>query len=138
MKVELKTDQPLQRAQGAYISDDEIGAVADYLLDNYDSDFIFSHDDLCKKVQQAGGVTISRKEAEESDDLLYEIASACVQQGTCSINSIQGSFGLGFNRAQRIVTMLEDRGVVSPKNGTKGREILVDIYELNKMFGKEV
>lgn len=133
----IKTDQPLQRAQGAYISDDEIAAVADYLIDNYDTDFVFSHDDLAKKVQQAGGVTVSRKEAEESDDLLYEIASACVQQGTCSINSIQSSFALGFNRAQRIVTMLEDRGVVSPKNGTKGREILVDIYELNRMFGKE-
>ncbi len=133
----IKTDQPLQRAQGAYISDNEIGDVADYLCDNYDPDFVFSHEDLNKKVQQAGGVTVSRKEAEESEDLLYEIASACVQQGTCSINSIQGSFALGFNRAQRIVAMLEDRGVVSPKNGTKGREILVDIYELNKMFGKE-
>ena len=133
----IKTDQPLQRAQGAYISDDEIGAVADFLVDNYDPDFVFSHEELTKKVQQAGGVTVSRKEVEESDDLLYEIASACVQQGTCSINSIQSSFGLGFNRAQRIVTILEDRGVVSPKNGTKGREILVDIYELNKMFGKE-
>ena len=133
----IKTDQPLQRAQGAYISDDEIGAVADFLVDNYDPDFVFSHEELTKKVQQAGGVTVSRKEVEESDDLLYEIASACVQQGTCSINSIQSSFGLGFNRAQRIVTILEDRGVVSPKNGTKGREILVDIYELNRMFGKE-
>ena len=133
----IKTDQPLQRAQGAYISDDEIAAVADYLIDNYDPDFVFSHDELAKKVQQAGGVTVSRKEAEESDDLLYEIASACVQQGACSINSIQSSFGLGFNRAQRIVTMLEDRGIVSPKNGTKGREILVDIYQLNNMFGKE-
>ncbi len=133
----IKTDQPLQRAQGAYISDDEIAAVADYLIDNYDTDFVFSHEDLCKKVQQAGGVTISRKDPEEPDDLLYEIASACVQQGVCSINSIQSAFQLGFNRAQRIVTILEDRGIVSPKNGTKGREILVDIYELNKMFGKE-
>jgi S-DNA-T family DNA segregation ATPase FtsK/SpoIIIE len=133
----IKTDQPLQRAQGAYISDDEIAAVADYLIDNYEPDFVFSHAELAKKVQQAGGVTVSRKEAEESDDLLYEIASACVQQGACSINSIQSSFGLGFNRAQRIVTMLEDRGIVSPKNGTKGREILVDIYQLNNMFGKE-
>lgn len=52
----------------------------------------------------------------------------------CSINSIQNNFGLGFNRASRIVAILEERNIVSPKNGTKGREILVDSYQLKQMF----
>ena len=59
----------------------------------------------------------NQKEAPvESEELLYQIALACVQQGVCSINSIQNGFGLGFNRAQRIVQILEEREIVSPKN----------------------
>jgi S-DNA-T family DNA segregation ATPase FtsK/SpoIIIE len=49
-----------------------------------------------------------------------------VDSNACSFNGIQNAFGLGFNRASRIVTMLEDRNIVAPKNGTKSREILVD------------
>ena len=124
------------RAQGAYISDDEIAEVCEYICDRYSPDFLFTHDDLKKNLNkntQGGG--FGPKEApSESEELLYQIALACVQQGQCSINSIQTGFGLGFNRAQRIVQILEDREIVSPKNGTKGREILVDSYRLREMF----
>ncbi len=125
------------RAQGAYISDDEITAVCDYICERYAPDYLFTHDDLKKAINKAGsGGGFGVKEApSESEELLYQIALACVQQGVCSINSIQTGFGLGFNRAQRIVQILEEREIVSPKNGTKGREILVDSYKLREMFG---
>ncbi len=126
------------RAQGAYISDDEITNVCDYICERYAPDYLFTHDDLKKAINKAqnGGGAFGVKDApSESEELLYQIALACVQQGACSINSIQTGFGLGFNRAQRIVQILEDREIVSPKNGTKGREILVDSYKLREMFG---
>lgn len=124
------------RAQGAYISDDEIGEVCEYICDRYEPEFLFTHADLKKNINKNnGGGSFGTKEApSESEELLYQIALACVQQGQCSINSIQTGFGLGFNRAQRIVQILEDREIVSPKNGTKGREILVDSYRLREMF----
>lgn len=125
------------RAQGAYISDDEITNVCDYLCDHYEPEYLFTHEDLKKALNKnASNGGFGTKEApSESDELLYQIALACVQQGACSINSIQTGFGLGFNRAQRIVQLLEERQIVSPKNGTKGREILVDTYKLREMFG---
>lgn len=134
----IKTDGPLVRAQGAYISDSEITNTIDVIINEYDPDFLFTHADLKEKRRQAMLVSDSgaSKDVQESEDLLYDIALGCIQQGMCSINSIQNAFGLGFNRASRIVTILEERGIVSQKNGTKGRDILVDVYQLNQMFGK--
>lgn len=125
------------RAQGAYISDDEINDVCDYISQRYQPQYVFTHDDLKKSInksQSHNGMPNQKEAPVESEELLYQIALACVQQGVCSINSIQNGFGLGFNRAQRIVQILEEREIVSPKNGTKGREILVDSYKLREMF----
>lgn len=129
----IKNNGLPERVQGAYISDEEISSICDYICDRYEPDFLFTHDDLKKKsktMTASGG----KDTLQESEELLYQIAEYCVSSGTCSINSIQTSFGLGFNRASRIVTLLEERGIVSPKNGTKGREILVDSYQLKQMF----
>ena len=57
-----------------------------------------------------------------------------LERGTCSINSIQTSFNLGFRRAQRIVEILEEMGIVSGSKGTTGREILVTPEELEQRF----
>ena len=58
-------------------------------------------------------------------------------EGGASINGIQNNFGFGFNRAQRIVTLLEQRHILGPKTGsTKGREVLITLSDLNNMFGK--
>lgn len=132
----IKNNGTPLRAQGAYISDDEIEAVCNYLIEKYDSDFLFTHTDLKKRMakNQAGGAFGVKEAPSEPEELLYQIAEACVQQGVCSINSIQNGFGVGFNRAQRIVQILEDRGIVSEKKGTKGREILVDSYKLKEIF----
>ena len=134
----IKTDGPLVRAQGAYISDMEITNTIDCIINEYDPDFLFTHEDLKEKRRQSMLVSDGggSKDIQESEDLLYDIALGCIQQGMCSINSIQTAFGLGFNRASRIVSVLEERGIVSQKNGTKGRDILVDVYQLNQMFGK--
>ena len=70
-----------------------------------------------------------------NDELLFAIAEFCVAGNACSINAIQNNFGLGFNRAQRIVQLLEEKQIVSPKCGTKPREILVDDYKLREIFG---
>ncbi|MDE6408163.1 MAG: DNA translocase FtsK [Anaeroplasmataceae bacterium] len=131
----IKNNGLPERVQGAYISDDEIGNICDFICEHYEPDFLFTHEELRKKASGgAGAGGNGRESTQESEDLLYQIALYCIESGMCSINSIQNSFGLGFNRASRIVAILEERGIVSPKNGTKGREILVDSYRLKEMF----
>ena len=133
----IKNDNAPVRAQGAYISDDEIGSICDYLCSKYQPDYIFTHDDLRASISRSqSGQGGSAKDASgEDDELLFAIAEFCVAGNACSINAIQNNFGLGFNRAQRIVQLLEDRQIVSPKCGTKPREILVDDYKLREIFG---
>ncbi len=111
------------RAQGAFIQDEEIDSVCEYIAENYSDDYM-------------GGQGVGGKSAEgEDSELLYAIAEFCIESNSCSINSIQNHFSLGFNRAQRIVQLLEEMNIVSPKCGTKKREILVDSYKLNEIFG---
>ena len=133
----IKNNGAPLRAQGAYISDNEICAVCDYLVAKYGPDYMFNLDDLKKRMNNVSSPSSlgGRDIAQESEELLYQIAQFCVDSNACSINSIQNQFQLGFNRASRIVTMLEDREIVSPKNGTKSREILVDTEGLRRMFG---
>ncbi|MGM9969576.1 MAG: DNA translocase FtsK [Anaeroplasma sp.] len=123
------------RAQGAYISDDEIANICDYICERYEPDYLFTHEDLRKSINKSTGANSNKEVINESEELLYEIACYCVESNSCSINSIQNQFNLGFNRASRIVALFEERKIVSPKCGTKSREILVDSYKLREIFG---
>ncbi len=137
----IKTTGAPVRAQGAYLPDSELDALCQYLIAKYGPDYMFTIDDLKKsynKSQASGGQSLGGREAQsESEDLLYAVAMYCIDSQSCSINSIQNNFQLGFNRASRIVSILEERNVVSPKNGTKPREILVDRRTLAEMFEQE-
>ena len=78
--------------------------------------------------------TNAKDASNESNELLFAVAEFCVAGNSCSINAIQNNFNLGFNRASRIVQLLEEKQIVSPRCGTKPREILVDDYKLREIF----
>ena len=131
----IKNNGLPERVQGAYISDDEIVSICEYICSQYEPDFLFTHEDLKKKANKnAGGVMGNKEVFQEPEELLYQVAMFCIESGTCSINSIQNNFALGFNRASRIVSILEERNIVGPRNGGKSRELLVDTYQLKQMF----
>ena len=135
----IKNNSAPFRAQGAYLADSELEALCGYLVSKYGPDYMFTIDDLKKsltKSQTEGGFG-GREAQSESEELLYQVALYCVDSQSCSINSIQNTFALGFNRASRIVAILEERNIVSPKNSTKSREILVDRKTLAEMFEQE-
>ncbi|MCR5349758.1 MAG: DNA translocase FtsK [Acholeplasmatales bacterium] len=126
------------RAQGAYLKDDEIADCCDYLTSNYGPDYFFSIEELKRSMSSQSNSSFGAKEqAQVPDELLYNVARYCIENEACSINSIQNTFSVGFNKAQRIAQLLEERGVVSSKNGTKARDILVNLEELDQMFGVE-
>lgn len=121
------------RVQGAYISDEEISRVCDFIRDHYPADYVFTHEQLQNNIKNAYGAGGANS---EDSELLYEIASNVIERGTCSINNIQTTFSLGFNRAQKIVDILEEMGIVSAKKGTTGREILMTQQDIDQMFRK--
>ena len=69
-------------------------------------------------------------DAEEYDDTMYnEIVDFAIQTGKISASLIQRRFRFGYNRAARVIDLLEERGIIGPQNGSKPREVLVKVKE---------
>lgn len=117
--------QPQIRVQGAFISDAEIHNVNEFIRGQRDPEYQFDQDNLVKRASQS----------EETDDLMPDVARYVVLQGECSINKISKEFRIGFNRAQKIVEILSDYGVVSDNLGSKARTVNVTLDELDDILG---
>ena len=120
------------RIQGTFIDDDEIKKVVDYVKSEqpvtYDKRISLS-DEEQGATTLVGGVETDAKE----EPLYNEIVEFVVEQGKASSSLIQRRFRLGYNRAARIMDLLEERGIVGPPTGTsKPREVLVGVAKENK------
>jgi S-DNA-T family DNA segregation ATPase FtsK/SpoIIIE len=107
----------LVRIHGPFVSDDEVRAVTDFLREQgmpaYEADIRVEDDD-----SDAAG--------EEDYDELYDLAVAfVVKKGRASTSMVQREFKIGYNRAARIVEMMEREGVIGPADGARPREVLV-------------
>lgn len=115
----------LVRAQGAFVSDDEIEAIVEFLQEKNDPPV------FAEAVQQqidAGGDEGGIGGAdEESDELLPDAIDVLRSTKRASTSMLQRRLRIGYNRAARLMEVLEDRGIVGPENGSSPREILVDL-----------
>ena len=109
-----------KRLQGSYLSDDEINRVCEFWRDNYSD-----HHDVDERFNELGsGEEKSNGGLSAERDPLYgEVKSYILSTGRASVSAIQRRFGLGYNRAARIMDMLEENGIVMPQQGSKPREI---------------
>jgi len=121
----LKRADRTHRLQGAFIPDDEIYAVTDFIRKQSEPDYIFEHDALKQQLKNKQIIT---------DDLFSDVARFVVSTGSSSINTIQKEFEIGFNRAQRLFEMMEEFEIVSKGQGTKAREVLVTPSELEDIL----
>ena len=111
------------RIQGNFISDEEIERVIAYVskqqVPQYNDTMTVAQASSSNGGASAGG-------GDEDDDPLYnDIVDYCIQSGKVSASLLQRKFRLGYNRAARIVDLLEERGIIGPPNGSKPREVLV-------------
>jgi S-DNA-T family DNA segregation ATPase FtsK/SpoIIIE len=116
----------LVRAQGAFVSDDEIEAIVEFLKENNDPP------QIAQEVQQqidAGGEDGGGIDGggEEADELLPDAIDVLRSTKRASTSMLQRRLRVGYNRAARLMEVLEDRGIVGPENGSSPREILVDL-----------
>ena len=121
-----EAERPI-RLQGAFISNQEIDAVVDFIRRQEKPHYILHHEDL---------KAINVRE-QINDELFSDVAYYVVRENACSINSIQKQFEIGFNRAQKIVTFLEQYNIVSSSQGTKSREVLMTFDELEELLKNE-
>jgi S-DNA-T family DNA segregation ATPase FtsK/SpoIIIE len=86
--------------------------------------YVFGHEELKRKIEKVSHL----------DELFSEVARFVVEHQSCSMNSIQKQFGIGFNRAQDIVKSLIDTGIVEDAQGTKAKEVQVSLYDLEDVL----
>ena len=114
-----------QRIQGAYISEEEILRLVDFVCKQqkavYDERFTTEMDN-------SGSNYVSDKDDVSGDDPLYnEALEFVVSTGKASASLLQRRFKIGYNRAARLIDELEDRGIVGPQQGSKPREVLYKV-----------
>ena len=115
------------RVQGAFVSDEEVSAVVDFLKNQgmqarYDDETIKQIEETEKNA--AGGNDIS-----DRDELFEAAGRYIIEKDRASIGNLQRNFKIGFNRAARIMDQLANAGVVGDEAGTKRREILMNMDE---------
>ena len=114
------------RIQGCYISDDEIEKVINHckkFKNSKSSETTLNLDDVPASSNSPGG-------SDSADDAMYdEVVEFAIQTGKISASLIQRRFRFGYNRAARMIDLLEERGIVGPQNGSKPREVLVKLKE---------
>ncbi|HIW21867.1 MAG TPA: DNA translocase FtsK [Candidatus Dorea intestinavium] len=118
------------RVQGAFVSDREVGAVADFLKANntggsYDES-VEEHVNTATTISDNKGIT---REDNERDAYFYEAGELIIEKEKASIGMLQRAFKIGFNRAARIMDQLHEAGVVGGEEGTKPRKILMNLEE---------
>ena len=106
------------RIQGAFVSDEEVVNVVDYIKGNSESDY---NEEAIEKVEE--NVTA---ELEDEDELLDEAIRVIVSDQTASVSMLQRKLKIGYARAGRIIDQLEQKGIVGGYEGSKPRKVLVD------------
>lgn len=109
------TSKPI-RVQGAFVSDEEVQAVVDFVVSQqkaqYDESMIPTDE--------------PEKTFEEDTDELYdEAVKLVVEMQSASISMLQRRFRIGYSRAARIIDQMEARGVVGPPDGSRPRQVLI-------------
>lgn len=124
------------RVQGAFVSEEEVARVVDFLKNNNDpGDY---NDKIQEAIQntdsQSGSVQITGEVDNSLDALFAEAGKLVIESQKGSIGYLQRNFRIGFNRAARIMDQLCEKGVVGPEMGTKPREIKMSNIEFEELL----
>ncbi len=114
------------RVQGAFVSDEEIQKVVEFLSERHQN---HEYDkEIEEKISQGALHTESRNGTDSSDQDEYfaDAARLLIDKDKASIGMLQRAFRIGFNRAARIMDQLCEAGVVSEEEGTKPRKVLMN------------
>ncbi|MBO4847771.1 MAG: DNA translocase FtsK [Clostridia bacterium] len=120
------------RAQGAYVSDEEVENIMQFFVDNrieipQDNNVLDSIPDLTASTGQGNG--------KQEDELLPDAVRIVMDSGSASISMIQRRLRVGYARAARLVDIMEQMKLVSGFDGSKPRKVLIDEAGYQELFG---
>ena len=117
-------DNNPSRIQGAFVSEEEIQKIVEYCCEQQKAQY---DESLTVEKNGAGSYDDGYESQDDYDDPLYnEIVEYVLETRKVSTSLLQRKYRIGYNRASRIVDLLESRGIIGPQNGSKPREVLIE------------
>lgn len=114
------------RIQGCFISDNEISKLIEYC--KAQTQVKYNEEFTNQEIPHTSSSGSSNSDTDGGDDPMYnEVVEFAIETGKISASLIQRRFRFGYNRAARMIDLLESRGIVGPQNGSKPREVLVKL-----------
>ena len=123
----------LLRVQGAYISEEEILSITEYLKNQGEPEYLEGSETIETAVLDEGETGV---ETETEDELLKDAAHLILETGQASISMLQRKLRVGYSRGARLIDLLEEKGFVGPSEGTKGREVIGNWEDFGNQFGE--
>ena len=119
----MGANKPL-RIQGAFISEEEVENVVDFIKSSEDE--VNYREEIIEHINNENLSSSSHSgDSEENDELLDEAIKLVVEYQQASTSFIQRKLRIGFNRASRIMEELEAKGIISERDGSKARQVLI-------------
>ncbi|MCP6683844.1 DNA translocase FtsK [Bacillus nakamurai] len=115
------TGKPV-RLQGNFVSDREIDRVVSHVRQQLPPSYLFEQEELIRQ-----GTALK-----EEDELFPEACEFVVEQNSASTSSLQRRFRIGYNRAARLIDMMEAEGMISEAKGSKPREVLITAADISQ------
>ena len=112
------------RVQGCFVNDDEIKRLIDYCKNQATAKYDSAFENVSQNTSSGSG---NSAVGGDDDDAYNDVVEFAIQTGKISASLIQRRFRFGYNRAARMMDLLEARGIVGPQNGSKPREVLVKL-----------
>lgn len=119
------------RVQGAFVSDEEVSAVVEFLKDNNET---AEYSETVTNHLSNPGFEESQAFGGDRDQYFAEAGKFIIEKERASIGMLQRVFKIGFNRAARIMDQLGDAGVVGPEEGTKPRKVLMTMEQFEEFI----
>jgi S-DNA-T family DNA segregation ATPase FtsK/SpoIIIE len=114
----------LTRAQGSYISDQEIQSIVDFIAKQAKPSYELEiHQQLSRPTSSLG----DESGIDEDEEIIQDCIEVIRSEQKASVSLLQRRLRLGYGRAARIMDELENRGIVGPSNGAEPRDILIDL-----------
>ena len=125
----------LTRAQGTYVSDEEINAVIDFFSD-VEPEYSAELAQLTSAGASAGGS--GDQGPRQNDDLYSDAVDVVIREGRGSVSLLQRALGVGYGRAARMIDYMAEDGIVGEYNGAHAREVLYSAEQWEQLKARQM